>query len=52
MCNSVSRCNRGVYLASFDEVRSVRARYCSFCIDAVNNDILLRKPVRKTKGGA
>ena len=52
MCNFVSKSNRSVYLASFEEVRSVRARYCSFCIDAVNNDILLRKPVRKAKGGA
>jgi hypothetical protein len=52
MSNHVLKCYYGIYLGSLEETRSVRARYCSFCTPAVNSDILLRKPVRKKKGGA
>ena len=48
---SIKKCRHSVYLASDEEVRSVRARYCSFCTPAVDADVLLRKPLRKTKGG-
>lgn len=51
-CKSyLPKCRHSVYLASPEEVRTVRARYCSFCTPAVDNDVLLRRRLRKTKGG-
>jgi hypothetical protein len=43
------KCVHGVYLASTEEVKSMVARYCSFCTPTVDDDIKRRQKVGATK---
>jgi len=49
---SIQKCQHSVYLASPEERRTERARYCSFCtpsVDAASSS--LHYLLRKSKGG-